>query len=423
MVARRIQAFKFELVPNGAQQRDMRRFAGARRFVYNKALALQIERREQGDKKLGYAALCALLTAWRNSAETPWLAESPIHTLQQGLKDLERAYQNFFEGRAEFPTFKKKGRGEGFRYPDPKQIKLDNANGRISLPKLGWLRYRKSRDVLGDVRNVTVSLHAGKYVASIQTRREVEVPVLTGEAIGIDMGVARFATFSDGTHVEPLNSFKPLEAALAKAQRQMSHKVKFSNNWKKAKARVQHIQARIGDVRNDFLHQTSTPISKNHAVVVVEDLQLRNMSKSAAGTSETPGKNVRAKSGLNKSILDQGWGEFRRQLVYKLAWNGGHLIAVPPQNTSRECPECHHVSPENRRTQARFHCVACGFEAHADHVGAINILSRGMKILRDEGQDTAGAPAGCESTAQIACEVSGARGRQQQEPAEETVSE
>jgi putative transposase len=144
MVARRIQAFKFELVPNGEQQRNMRRFAGARRFVYNKALALQIERREQGDKKLGYAALCGLLTSWRNSPETPWLADSPTHTLQQGLKDLERAYQNFFEGRAEFPTFKKKGRGESFRYSDPKQIKLDNANGRISLPKLGWLRYRKS---------------------------------------------------------------------------------------------------------------------------------------------------------------------------------------------------------------------------------------------------------------------------------------
>ena len=132
------------------------------------------------------------------------------------------------------------------------------------------------------------------------------------------------------------------------------------------------------------------------------------MSKSAAGTVESPGRNVRAKSGLNKSILDQGWAEFRRQLDYKLQWNGGWLVAVPPHNTSRTCPACGHVSADNRKTQARFACVACGFEEHADQVGAINILSRGIQMLRDEGQDTAHACAGRESAARIACEVSGA---------------
>jgi transposase len=109
------------------------------------------------------------------------------------------------------------------------------------------------------------------------------------------------------------------------------------------------------------------------------------MSRSAAGTQETPGNNVKAKSGLNKSILDQGWFEFRRQLAYKLAWNGGYLIAVPPQNTSRTCPACGHVSADNRPSQARFECVKCGFAEHADVVGAINILSRGMRLLREEG--------------------------------------
>ena len=115
------------------------------------------------------------------------------------------------------------------------------------------------------------------------------------------------------------------------------------------------------------------------------------MSKSAAGTVDAPGKNVRAKSGLNKSILDQGWFEFRRQLGYKLAWNGGRLIAVPPRNTSRECPACHHIAKDNRQTQARFVCVQCGFEGNADQVGAINVLSRGMQIVRDEGEDMANA--------------------------------
>ena len=384
----RLQAFKYELRPDGQQERQMRRFAGSCRFVFNKALALQKERYERGEKKLGYAGLCKLLTEWRNSAETAWLADAPVHPLQQTLKDLERAYSNFFAKRADFPRFKKKGLSDSFRYPDPKQIKLDQANSRLFLPKLGWLRYRNSREVLGMVKNITVSQSCGKWFVSIQTEREVEQPIPKGGAVGIDMGIARFATLSDGTFYAPLNSFKRHETSLRKAQQAMSRKVKFSNNWKKAKARVQRIHSRIGNARRDFLHKTTTTISQNHAMVCIEDLQVRNMSKSAAGSTEKPGRNVRAKSGLNKAILDQGWFEFRRQLDYKLAWNGGHLIAVPPQNTSRTCPCCGHVAKANRLTQARFECVECGFEENADVVGAINVLRAGH--------------------ARLACEVSGA---------------
>ncbi len=385
----RLQAFKYELMPTGEQQRQMRRFAGSCRFVFNKALALQKERYEHGEKKLGYAGLCKLLTEWRNSTETAWLADAPVHPLQQTLKDLERAYSNFFAKRAEFPRFKKKGQSDSFRYPDPKQIKLDQGNSRIFLPKLGWLRYRHSRAVLGTVKNVTVSQSCGKWFVSIQTEREVEQPVpQSTTAVGIDMGIARFATLSDGTYYAPLNSFKRHETALRKAQQALSRKTKFSNNWKKAKARVQRIHSRIGNARRDYLHKTTTKISQNHAMVCIEDLQVRNMSRSAAGTADALGKNVRAKSGLNKSILDQGWFEFRRQLDYKLAWRGGHLIAVPPRNTSRTCPYCGHISADNRQMQARFACVECGFEENADVVGAINVLRAGH--------------------ARLACEVSGA---------------
>jgi putative transposase len=384
----RLQAYKYELMADGQQERQMRRFAGSCRFVFNKALALQKERYEQGEKKLGYAGLCKLLTEWRNSMETVWLADAPVHPLQQTLKDLERAYSNFFAKRADFPRFKKKGQSDSFRYPDPKQIKLDQTNNRLFLPKLGWLRYRNSREIMGAVKNITVSQSCGKWFVSIQTEREVEQPIPQGDAVGIDMGVARFATLSDGSHIEPLNSFKRHETALRKAQQVMSRKTKFSNNWKKAKARVQRIHSRIGNTRRDFLHKTTTTISQNHAMVCIEDLQVRNMSRSAAGSTEKPGKNVRAKSGLNKSILDQGWFEFRRQLDYKLAWQGGWLVAVPPKNTSRTCPCCSHVSAANRQTQSRFECEACGFEENADLVGAINVLRAGH--------------------ARFACEVSGA---------------
>lgn len=378
----RLQAFKYELMPTGEQQRQMRSFAGSCRFVFNKALALQKKHYEAGGKFIGYVAMAKQLTAWRNGIETPWLKDAPVHPLQHALKDLERAYKNFFAKRADFPRFKKKGKRDSFRYPDPKQIKLDQANSRLFLPKLGWLRYRNSRDVLGTVKNVTVSQSCGKWFVSIQTEREVEQPLpQRTSAVGIDMGLSRFATLSDGTYYAPLNSFKKHQQRLARYQRAMSRKTKFSNNWKKAKARVQKIHSRIGNARKDFLHKTTTTISQNHAMVCIEDLPVRNMSKSAKGSAETPGRNVRAKSGLNKAILDQGWFEFRRQLDYKLAWNGGHLIAVPPRNTSRTCPVCGHVSADNRQTQAQFACVKCGFEENADLVGAINVLRAGHARL------------------------------------------
>ena len=376
----RLQAFKFELMPDSEQRCNLARFAGACRFVFNRALALQKENYEAGGKFISYVAMATRLTEWRNGTETPWLKAAPVHPLQHALKDLERAYKNFFEKRADFPRFKRKGQKDSFRYPDPKQIKLDEGNRRIFLPKLGWLRYRKSRDVLGAVRNATVSLACGKWFVSIQTEREVEQPIPQGGAVGVDLGITRFATLSDGTFIEPLNSFRRHERRLARAQRAMSRKVKLSNNWKKAKARVQKIHFRIGNARRDYLHKATTTISKNHAIVCIEDLQVRAMSKSATGTAESPGRSVRAKSGLNKSILDQGWAEFRRQLEYKLNWKGGMLIAVPPQNTSRTCPACGCVSACNRATQANFACVDCGFEENADVVGAINILARGHRV-------------------------------------------
>jgi putative transposase len=375
----RLQAFKFELQPNGEQAQQMRRFAGSCRFVYNKALALQQERHEQGEKKLSYAGLCKALTEWKAQPEIQWLKETHSQPLQQTLKDLERAYVNFFEKRADFPRFKKKGIGDSFRYPQG--CKLEQGNGRIFLPKLGWLRYRNSQPPLGEICNVTVSQSGGKWFVSIQTRREVAAIQPRGGIVGLDMGITRFVTLSDGSHLDPLSSFKKHQQRLRKYQRRMAKKVKYSQNWKKAKAKVTQVHIDIGNARKDYLHKASTTISQNHAIVCIEDLQIRNMSKSSKGNAETHGKKVRQKSGLNRAILDQGWGEFRRQLDYKLAWRGGHLIAVPPHNTSRTCPACGHISKENRLTQAKFECVECGYENHADVVGAINVLERGQRLL------------------------------------------
>ena len=298
-------------------------------------MALQQENRKAGAPYIGYVAMANRPPTWRKDEQTSWLKESPAHPLQQSLRDLDRAYQNFFTKRAGFPAFKKKGRRDSFRYPEPKQFKLDQTGSRLFLPKLGWLRYRNSREVIGKLRNVTVSERGGKWLFSIQTAREVEPPVHPStSAIGIDLGIAVFATQSDGIQHRPLNSFAQHHRELARAQRALARKRKYSSDWQKQKIRITRLHSRIANVRADYLHKTSHYISQNHAVVCVEDLKLSNLSVSASGTCESPGKNVKAKSGLNRAILDQGWSEFRRLLGYKLDWAGGELVVVPAHYTS-----------------------------------------------------------------------------------------
>ncbi len=146
--------------------------------------------------------------------------------------------------------------------------------------------------------------------------------------IGLDAGVTKLATLSDGTIYEPVNSFKRNQRKLARLQRQLSRKVKFSANWQKQKRKIQHLHSHIANIRRDYLHKVSTTISKNHAMRVIEDLKVANMSKSAAGSISHPGRNVEAKSGLNRSILDQGWYELRRQLEYKQRWRGGQVLCL-----------------------------------------------------------------------------------------------
>ena len=368
------KAFKFEIMPNSEQIRRIKQFCGCSRFVFNRALAWQNEQYEQDNSvKFSYTKIANLLPHWKK--ELLWLKDCHSQVLQQSLKDLESAFKNFFQKRADFPKFKKKGLKERFRFPQG--CKLEQQNNRLYLPKIGWVRYRNSRAVVGEIKNVTVSQKCGRFFVSIQTEFEYEIPTHQGGEIGIDMGVARFATLSSGEFFEPLNAFKTYKGKLAKLQRQLKNKVKFSQNWQKLKAKIAKLHHKISNIRKNYLHQ----ISQSHAIVYVEDLQVTNMSKSAKRDVEQHGKNVKQKSGLNRMILDQSWFEFRRQLDYKLLWNGGHLIAVPPQNTSRTCPCCGHTAKDNRQTQAVFECVECGYTENADVVGAINILRRGQEIL------------------------------------------
>lgn len=382
----------------------MRRFAGACRFVFNRALALQNENSETGNKYIPYTKMASWLIEWKSAPETQWLKESPSQPLQQSLKDLERGYKNFFQKRAAFPRFKKRGQNDAFRYPQG--VKLDQANNRISLPKLGWVRYRNSREVLGEVKNVTVSQSCGKWYVSIQTEYEVAEPVHNSASmVGLDAGVTKLATLSDGTVYPPVNSFKASQRKLAMLQRQLSRKVKFSANWQKQKRKIQRHHSHIANIRRDYLHKITSEISKNHAMIVIEDLKVSNMSKSAKGTAEQHGRNVRAKSGLNRSILDQGWYEMRRQLEYKQLWRGGQVLAIPPAYTSQRCACCGHTAKENRLSQSKFVCQLCGYTANADVNGARNILAAGHAVLACGGMVQSGHPLKQEPTEVIQAPV------------------
>ncbi len=369
----------------------MRRFAGACRFVFNRALALQNENHEAGNKYVSYTKMASWLIEWKSHPDTQWLKDTPSQPLQQSLKDLERGYKNFFQKRAAFPRFKKRGQNDAFRYPQG--VKLDQTNNCIALPKLGWIRYRNSREVIGEVKNVTVIQSCGKWYVSIQT--EYEVPEQVHKAasmVGLDAGVTKLATLSDGTVYQPVNSFKANQRKLAMLQRQLSRKVIFSASWQKQKKKIQRLHSHIANIRRDYLHKVTSEISKNHAMIVIEDLKVCNISKSAKGTAERPGRNIRAKSGLNRSILDQGWYEMRRQLEYKQLWRGGQVLAIPPAYTSQRCVCCGHTAKENRQTQSKFVCQVCGYTENADINGARNILAAGHAVLACGGMVQSGRP-------------------------------
>ena len=378
------KAYKFRLKTNQTIARKLAQFAGSSRLVWNKALAFQKERLNAKQSCLSYAGLSKELTSWKKESDLFFLKQVHSQALQQSLKNLSQALKEAFDktNPKQFPKFKKKGQRDSFRYPQG--FKIDNDNGRVFLPKIGWVRYNKSQDITGEVRNVTVSKKGQHWFVSIQVEIDLEISQHTnGSIVGGDLGIVRFLTLSNSKYYKPLNIFKELKNKLAKLQKKLAKKEKYSNRWRRLKAKITKLHIRIANTRNDYLHKISSQLSKNHAIVILEDLKISNMSKSAKGTVENPGKNVKQKSGLNRAILDQGWGEFIRQLEYKLTWNGGQLIQVNPRNTSRKCPKCNYISAKNRKTQAVFCCQRkdCNYMANADYVGSINIREAGLALF------------------------------------------
>ncbi|MCZ5840604.1 transposase [Escherichia coli] len=380
-----LKAYKFRLEPTPEQSQRLRQLCGCARFVWNLGLAETKRILDSGEKLPSAFELNRMITVWKKMPEYIFLQDAYTDNLQQKLKDLHTAWKRCFDKKlaAKAPVWKRKNEGrDSIRFVNfEKYCCLENR--RVKLPSgLGWVKFRQSQRVNGKIKNATISQLAGQWYISFQVEIETAEPNHTSTTIvGLDAGVAKLATLSDGTVFEPVNSFQKNQKKLARLQRQLSRKVKFSNNWQKQKRKIQRLHSRIANIRRDYLHKVTTTVSKNHAMIVIEDLKVSNMSKSAAGTVSQPGRNVRAKSGLNRSILDQGWYEMRRQLEYKQLWRGGQVLAVPPAYTSQRCACCGHTAKENRLSQSQFRCQVCGYTANADVNGARNILAAGHAVL------------------------------------------
>ncbi|MCG3808805.1 RNA-guided endonuclease InsQ/TnpB family protein [Psychrobacter aquimaris] len=418
------KAYKFRLEPNTEQEIILNNLVGSARFVWNQVLAISFEMFAK-DAFINATNLVNKIMDLKSNPDFEFLkTSSNAVSLQQKVRDLASAWSRFFDPKvhARLKENKKKPRKPKFfkladgteiqRRPLMPQFKRKSdgrdsirlvqfdkycrvEGNRVKLPNgVGLVTFRKSQDIIGTIKNVTISKKLGHWYVSFGTERELDEnprhPATS--AIGLDMGISKLLTTSNGQYIKPKNSFKANQIKLAKLQRQLSRKVLFSQNWKKQNRKIQKLHSHIANIRHDYLHKITTRISKNHAMIACEDLKVANMSKSASGSVENKGRHVKAKSGLNKSILDQGWGMMVDMLEYKQHWQGGLLIKVNPRYTSQTCSECQHIAVDNRQTQSKFECVKCMYVANADFNAARNILAAGHAVLSAEGGCSKGRP-------------------------------
>uniref|UniRef100_UPI003F797856 RNA-guided endonuclease InsQ/TnpB family protein n=1 Tax=Streptosporangium sp. LJ11 TaxID=3436927 RepID=UPI003F797856 len=256
----------------------------------------------------------------------------------------------------------------------------------VRLQGIGHVRVHQHRPVRGTVKTVSVKREGHRWYVILSCEDVPAEPLpATGAVVGIDLGVASLVTTSDGDHLDNPRHLAASADRLAVAQRDLARTKRGSKRRRKAVARIAALHGKVRRQRLDGAHKAALHLVRDYDVIAHEDLRIANMTRSASGTVETPGRNVTQKSGLNRSLLDAGWGVFLRILADKAESAGRELIAVNPRNTSRTCAACGHVAKENRLTQAGFHCQRCAHTAHADVNAAINILRAGL-ALRDVAQ-------------------------------------
>ncbi|MEV0054019.1 transposase [Saccharopolyspora shandongensis] len=360
-------AMKFRLYPDAGQADRLIAWSHTCRAVWNIALAQRIWAYKSAHRATVRAVeQCFDLTEARR--EHAWLRDLPAQCAQQVLRQLDTAYDNFWSviHPAGFPQFKKKSLRQSMTFPG-QAVEVRRVSRRMAqakLPKLGWVRFRMSRLIDGTVRNATVSRDGlGWHISFGVHRPEPEKPINLGPPIGIDVGIACSVFVSDEDTErqrpdtlteEEQKRLRSLEQRKARQLRyaKKHNEGKHSRRLRKTIAHISTLKARQSRRRADWNHKLTTDLAKSHGLIGIEDLKVSNMIRSAKGTVEQPGSNVKQKAGLNRSIADQGWFEIRRQLRYKATRHGGVVVAVPAPGSSQTCKQCGVRDPESR--------VGCG---------------------------------------------------------------
>jgi putative transposase len=362
------KTYKFKLEPTAEQERQFASFAGARRFVYNWALARCKEYYQEHGKSIGWKQLSAELTQLKNQPGLEWLCEVSAQILQQSLADLKRAVVNFFEKRARYPKFKtKKDSKQSFRLPQGVQV----CGGFVKLPKIGAVRVRQSQPVEGVTKSATIKRTATGHwhmtiVAEFELLEQTTPEITEADSEGFDLGLTSFLTTSEGTPIDNPRFFRQAERKLRKAQRRWSRRRKGSRNYAKAKLQVAKVHAKIARKRSNFCHQLSSTLIKSYDGLFFETLSPKGL----------------ARTKLSKSMLDAAQGEFCRQIKYKAVWSNRVAVFIDRfYPSSQLCSVCGYKNESLSLKDRRWTCPVCLTTHDRDVNAAINIKREGLRIL------------------------------------------